>query len=77
MSVIQARLSDSESKVIRDYARAKKISVSSLIRESVLEKIEDEIDLRIYKKAMAEFRKNPKTYSLDEVIEELGLSNGI
>jgi len=74
MSIIQARLSDQESKVIRDFARAKNISVSSLIRESIFERIEDEIDLRAYERAMAEFKKNPKTHSHKEVMKEFGIS---
>ena len=38
-----------------------------------MERIEDEYDLECYKKAMEEYRKNPKTYTMDEVKEELGL----
>ncbi|NBL00599.1 MAG: CopG family transcriptional regulator [Erysipelotrichia bacterium] len=49
------------------------ISLSELVRKSVLEKIEAEYDLRAYNKAMAEFKKNPTTYTLDEIEEELGL----
>ena len=33
----------------------------------------DEYDLNAYKEAMAEFKKNPVTYSLDEVEKEPGL----
>ena len=49
------------------------ITVTDLIRQAVIEKIEDEIDLAVYNKAAKEFKKNPKTYSLDEVEKELGL----
>ena len=49
------------------------MSVSELMRESVLERIEDEYDLKVYEEAMAEFKANPVTYSFDEVIAELGL----
>ena len=35
--------------------------------------IEDEIDLQDYQKAMADFKKNPVTYSMEEVAKELGL----
>ena len=38
-----------------------------------MERIEDEYDLRAYQKAMENFRKDPTTYSLDEVERELGL----
>ena len=49
------------------------ISVSDLVRKAIIEKIEDEYDLECYEKAIKEYNKNPKTYTLDEVKEELGL----
>ena len=49
------------------------MSVSDLIRQAVIEKIEDEIDLAAYNKAVEAYKKNPKTYTLDEVEKELGL----
>jgi len=73
MSIIQARLSEEEEKLVIDYTKTKNISVSALIRDAVMEKIEDEIDLKLYESAMAEFIKNPVTYTLDEVERELGL----
>jgi hypothetical protein len=73
MSIIQARLTERESIIVKEYAPAKNISLSSLIRDSVFDKIENEIDLRTYEKAMSEFRKNSKTYSHEEVIKEFGL----
>ena len=47
--------------------------MSDMIRNAVLEKIEDEYDLQCYEKAIEEYRNNPVTYSLDEVEKELGL----
>jgi len=47
----------------------KKMSVSEMIRVTVLEKIEDEYDLEAYDLAVEEYRKNPVTYSHREVIE--------
>ena len=47
------------------------ISLSDLIRNAVIEKIENEYDLECYKKAMADYKKNPKTYTIEEVKEEL------
>ena len=35
------------------------------------EQIEDEYDLRVYKKALTDYGKNPITYTLDEVEMEL------
>lgn len=50
-----------------------KMSISDLIRQSVLERIENEYDLELFDKAMAEYKANPVTYSLDEVEKDLGL----
>ena len=43
MTVISLRIDTQEDKLIKEYAKAKNISVSALIRSSVLEKIEDEM----------------------------------
>lgn len=71
MTVISLRLDEQEEKLIKEYAKAKNISVSALIRESVLEKIEDEIDLTVYRQAMAEYKENPDSISFDEMLKEL------
>lgn len=70
---ISLRLSNEDSLLIKKYAELKKMSVSELVRQSVMERIEDEYDLKAYQKAMENFRKDPTTYSLDEVERELGL----
>ncbi len=72
MSTISIRLSDKEDLLVKNYAKMHKISVSELIRASVIEKIEDEIDLKIFDGALASMKR---TYSLDEVKKELGLSD--
>ena len=70
---ISVRLSVKDTELIKTYAEINNISLSDLIRNAVLEKIEDEYDLECYKKAVEEYRKNPKTYTMEEVKEELGL----
>ena len=70
---ISVRLSEEDTELIKAYATLNNVSVSELIRNAVLEKIEDEYDLESYKKAIKEYKNNPKTYTLDEVMEELGL----
>lgn len=80
MSTISLRLSDYEDNLIKNYATLKKMNISELIRQSVLERIEDEYDLEIYEMAAKEFEKNPKTYTLEEIEQELArddLSNRI
>jgi len=70
---ISIRLSEADTQLIKTYASLKGESVSEIIRKAVLEKIEDEIDLAAYERAMAEYRANPVTYSQDEVERLLGM----
>ncbi len=70
---ISLRLSEEDSMLVKKYAELNRISVSDLIRQSVMERIETEYDLEMFEKAMAEYKKNPVTYSLDDVERELGL----
>ncbi|EFU77563.1 type II toxin-antitoxin system RelB family antitoxin [Lachnoanaerobaculum saburreum] len=70
---ISLRLNDEDTVLFKKYAELNGITVSELLRQSVIHRIEDEYDLNAYKEAMAEFKKNPVTYSLDEVEKELGL----
>ena len=70
---ISLRLSDADSQLIKTYAEMNGISISDLVRQSVLERIEDEYDLKVYKAALDEYRANTVTYSLEDVEKELGL----
>ena len=66
------RLNEADTQLIKSYAALRGISVSELLRTSVIERIEDEYDLKLYEQAMAEHKKNPVTYSLDDIERELG-----
>mgnify|MGYP000404088257 FL=1 len=70
---ISLRLNEADSMLFKKYAEMNGISVSELLRRSVLEHIEEEYDLQAYKEAIVEYRENPITYTLDEVEKELGL----
>ncbi len=70
---ISVRLNDKETELIKAYAEMNNISLSDLVRNAVIEKIENEYDLECYKKAMEEYKKNPKTYTIEEIKEELEL----
>lgn len=71
---ISLRLSERDGDLFKRYADMNGISVSELVRQSVLSRIEDEYDLKLYDKALAEYRADPVTYSLDDVEKELGLN---
>ena len=70
---ISLRLNNEDSMLFKKYAELNGISVSELIRQSVLERIEAEYDLKAYEKAIAEYRKNPVTYSHEDVARMLEL----
>lgn len=71
MTTISLRLSNEDSTLIKKYAELNGMSVSDLIRQSVLERIEDEHDLRLYQEAIEEYRKNPVSYSHADVVRML------
>ena len=70
---VSLRLTNEDSMLIKKYAEINNMSVSELIRQTVIERIENEYDLESFNKALAEYKENPVTYSLDEVEKELGL----
>ena len=70
---ISVRLNDKDTDLIKAYAKLNNISISDLVRDAILEKIEDEYDLKCYYDAMEEFKKNPKTYTNDELKQMLEL----
>ena len=69
---ISMRVSEKERKLIKDFAEFYGMNTSEYIRKVVLERIEDEFDLKAYDEAEAEFLKNPKTYTLREIIDGYG-----
>jgi len=70
---ISLRLSEQDAMLFKKYAELNNITVSELVRQSVMERIEDELDLQAYEKAMQEYKANPVTYSHDEVRRMLEL----
>lgn len=74
MSTISVRVPDDELAVFKSYAQLHNTSLSSIIRNIVMEHIEDEFDLAVF----AEYEKEKengtlKTYSHEEVWKMLEL----
>jgi len=69
MPTISVRMTERDDKLIKEYAEMHNVSVSDLIRNTVIEKIEDEIDIESFDNALREMRES---YSLSEVKKELG-----
>ena len=64
-------MDEEDEKLIKEYAKTKNITVSSLFRNAVLEKIEDEIDMDLYHIAMKQHIANPQVVSFDEMMKEI------
>lgn len=73
--IISVPFSKQEEALIKQYAKKHNITVSDLITQTVLEKIEDEYDLELFRNSLAEFEKNPVTYSFDEVCNMLDIKS--
>ena len=70
---ISLRLSEQDALLIKKYAEINGLSISELVRQAVLEKIENEFDVKAYKEAMNQLKEDNITYSLSEVEKKLGL----
>ncbi|MCR5514219.1 MAG: DUF6290 family protein [Bacilli bacterium] len=73
MPALSVRLSDAEYKALRNYSKAKGVSMSKAIKDSFFEMLEDQQDMEAFDKAYAKYLKDPKTYSMEEVKEKLGI----
>lgn len=73
MSTISLRMNEEEEKLIKEYAKAQNISISELVRSSVLERIEDDIDVTLYQQAMQEHEEQPEDISFEAMAQELDM----
>ena len=74
MATISMHVDENQAALIRHFAKLSGQSVSDLLRESILSRIEDEYDLKAYDEAMAAYRENPESYTLEQTEKELGLA---
>ncbi len=66
-TTLTLRLDEAEKKLLSDYAKTFGMSVSEFVRRSALERIEDELDLRAWDEAKAEFDADPVTFTSEEI----------
>ncbi len=71
--VISIRMTEEEKQLADAYARLNGISLSEASKRAYFQKIEDEYDIALADAALKEYEKNPKTYTLEELMKELGL----
>ena len=67
---IPVSLDENEARIAKKYADINNISLEEFIKIAVIEKIENKYDLACYEKAMEEYKKNPKTYTLKEIYDK-------
>jgi len=74
MGTITVRLNKKEEKTFNEYAKLLGVPLSTLLKQTLEEKIEDEIDIKVIEEYEKDV-KNGKTevYSHDEVMKILGL----
>ncbi|MEE3431508.1 MAG: DUF6290 family protein [Candidatus Enteromonas sp.] len=73
MAVLSVRLSDAEYKALEGYASINGVSMNKAIKDAFFEMLEDQYDLEAFDKAYKAYKKNPKTYTSEEVAKELGI----
>ena len=71
--VVSIRMTDEEKQLADAYAALNGVSLSEAIKRTYFEKIEEEYDVILADAALKEYEENPKTYTLDELMKELGL----
>lgn len=74
MSTITIRLNDEEEKIFTEYAKLYDIPLSTLFKQTLEEKIEDEIDMKIIREYEAKIKNECiEVYDHNEVRKRLGL----
>ena len=72
MGIISLRLNDRDNTLIRKYAELNGMELSAFIRQTVIEKIEDEYDLALFNKVW-EDEQDQKRISHEQLKKELDL----
>lgn len=70
---VSVRLTEQDEQLFKAYAKSNNISLSDLIRNAVMEKIEDEYDLAVYRESLQEYNNHPISYSHADVCRLLGI----
>lgn len=71
MATMTLRINEEDSELIKKYIQLQGLTISEFARQSMIEKIEDEYDLKILRQAMAE--DDGMRISHEELMKEFGL----
>lgn len=74
MTTISLRVPDDELEILKNYALIHNSSLSSIIRDTMMEHIENEYDMKVFAEYEQEKESgNLKTRPINELWKELGL----
>lgn len=73
MSNISVRLNEQEETLFKTYAEFMDETLSTLFKKALLEKIENDFDLRVGQEALKEYKQDLVTYSVAEMRAKYGL----
>ena len=73
MSNISVRLNEQEENLFKTYAEFMDETLSTLFKKALLEKIENDFDLRVGQEALKEYKQDRVTYSVAEMRAKYGL----
>ncbi|TCI46004.1 MULTISPECIES: type II toxin-antitoxin system RelB family antitoxin [unclassified Exiguobacterium] len=71
MGTISVRLNKEDELLIREYAKTKNLTLSMLVREAVLERIEDELDIVLYHESMSAHQEHSEAVSFEAMLKDL------
>ena len=71
--IVSIKMTKKEKEIAEAYANKYGLSLEEAIKEAFFEKVEDEYDIALADKALKEYEKDPKTYSMEEVKKMLGI----
>lgn len=73
MSTVTVRLNKEESKLFNDYAEIHDMPLSTILKEVLKEKLEDEYDMELIKEYENNENEHTKLYTHEEVKDILGI----
>jgi len=71
VGMISVRLNEEDERLIRAYARSNNLSLSTLVRDAILKRIEDEHDLKLYNEAISVHQKHSEAVSFETMVKDL------
>ena len=74
MTTITLKTTEEEKKILKEYAKFNGMSLNQYIKQSMLEKIEDEYDYKVAESAYEEFVNNgEKATPFEELLKSYGI----